>query len=66
MLCFLKDPSECVGKSNFAIISIKKQAIVSILELLHWFVCCCDTKYVMTLSLNSLAIMWENIETNGK
>lgn len=26
MLFFLKDPSGCVGKSNFAIISIKKKA----------------------------------------
>lgn len=66
MLCFLKDPGGCVGKPNFAIISIKERTIVSILELLRQFVCCCDTKYVMTLSLNSLAIMWENIETNGK
>lgn len=55
-----------VGKSNFGMISIKKGKIVSIRELLHQFVCCCDTVYVMTLSLNSLDITWENIEVNGK
>lgn len=57
MLCFLKNSSGSGWQSNFGTISIKKGKIVSIRELLHQFVCCCDTVYVMTLRLNSLDIM---------
>lgn len=39
-------------------------------ETVPWLLCqlvlLSDTKHAMTLSLNSLAIMWENTEMNGK